>query len=348
MSNYLFIAGTRPEIVKISPLVNKLNAQVLLTGQHFKKEMIADFLPLINPSNLINLELEEFKDFQKNRYKISELIKSTILKLDCDNVFVLGDTNTTLVGAVAAKSANKKLFFIESGLRTEDLNQIEEYNRLIVSHLADINFCNHQNNVDNLKNEGIKENKIKLTGSTVYSALKRLNISESSNYRNDFLLLTLHRPENVDNQKRLSEIIMGLEKLNYKIIFPIHPRTKDKIESIDNLNTDHIEIIDPRNYDDFVELIKSSKFIISDSGGLQEEAMILRKPLLIPRKYTERPELINIFNLLTYKISEILSNASEIILDKSSLQETVLTNNLMYGQDEVIDKYLDCINNEEL
>jgi len=348
MSNYLFIAGTRPEIVKISPLVNKLNAQVLLTGQHFKKEMIADFLPLINPSNLINLELEEFKDFQKNRYKISELIKSTILKLDCDNVFVLGDTNTTLVGAVAAKSANKKLFFIESGLRTEDLNQIEEYNRLIVSHLADINFCNHQNNVDNLKNEGIEENKIKLTGSTVYSALKRLNISESSNYRNDFLLLTLHRPENVDNQKRLSEIIMGLEKLNYKIIFPIHPRTKDKIESIDNLNTDHIEIIDPRNYVDFVELIKSSKFIISDSGGLQEEAMILRKPLLIPRKYTERPELINIFNLLTYKISEILSNASEIILDKSSLQETVLTNNLMYGQDEVIDKYLDCINNEEL
>ena len=347
MSNYLFIAGTRPEIVKISPLVNKLNAQVLLTGQHFKKEMIADFLPLINPSNLINLELEEFKDFQKNRYKISELIKSTILKLDCDNVFVLGDTNTTLVGAVAAKSANKKLFFIESGLRTEDLNQIEEYNRLIVSHLADINFCNHQNNVDNLKNEGIEENKIKLTGSTVYSALKRLNISESSNYRNDFLLLTLHRPENVDNQKRLTEIIMGLKKLNYKIIFPIHPRTKDKIESIDDLNTDHIEIIEPRNYDDFVELIKSSKFIISDSGGLQEEAMILRKPLLIPRKYTERPELINIFNLLTYKISEILSNASEIILDKSSLQETVLTKNFMYGQDEVIDKYIDCINNEE-
>ena len=259
MNNYLFIAGTRPEIVKISPLVNKLDAQVLLTGQHFKKEMIDDFLPLINPSKLVNLELEEFKDFNKNRYQISELIKSTILELDCDNVFVLGDTNTTLVGAVAAKSANKKLFFIESGLRTKDLNQIEEYNRLIVSHLADINFCNHQNNVDNLIDEGIAKNKIKLTGSTVYSALKRLNLSESNNYPNDFLLLTL-QIENVDNKKRLKELIMSLEKLKFKIIFPIHPRTKDKIESINGLNTDHIEIIEPKN-DDFVNLIRSSKFL---------------------------------------------------------------------------------------
>ena len=111
-------------------------------------------------------------------------------------------------------------------------------------------------------------------------------------------------------KKRLKELIMSLEKLKFKIIFPIHPRTKDKIESINGLNTDHIEIIEPRNYDDFVNLIRSSKFIISDSGGLQEEAMVLRKPLLIPRKYTERPEMLNVFNLLTYEVSEILHNAS--------------------------------------
>ena len=108
----LFIAGTRPEIIKISPLVNELNSQVLLTGQHFKKEMIDDFLPLINPSNLINLELEEFKDFHSNRYLISNLIREKILELDVNNVFVLGDTNTTLVGAIAAKSAKKKLFLL--------------------------------------------------------------------------------------------------------------------------------------------------------------------------------------------------------------------------------------------
>ena len=123
----LFIAGTRPEIIKISPLVNELNSQVLLTGQHFDKEMLHDFLPLINPSNLLNLELKEFKDFNQSRYLISDKIKSKILELDIDNVFVLGDTNTTLVGAMAAKSANKD-YFMESGMRTGDLKQIEEYN----------------------------------------------------------------------------------------------------------------------------------------------------------------------------------------------------------------------------
>ena len=121
----LFIAGTRPEIIKISPLVNELNSQVLLTGQHFDKEMLHDFLPLINPSNLLNLELKEFKDFNQSRYLISDKIKSKILELDIDNVFVLGDTNTTLVGAMAAKSANKRLFFMESGMRTGTSNKLK-------------------------------------------------------------------------------------------------------------------------------------------------------------------------------------------------------------------------------
>ena len=132
--------------------------------------------------------------------------------------------------------------------------------------------------------------------------------------------------------------------LDYKIIFPIHPRTKDRINKINNLDTDHIEIIEPKNYDDFVKLMKSSKFIISDSGGLQEEAMVLRKPLLIPRKHTERPEILNVFNLLTYEISSLLENAKEIIANKSVLQKKVLQSDFLYGKDEVIDNYLNLIN----
>ena len=348
MTNNLFIAGTRPEIIKISPLVNELNAQVLLTGQHFKKEMIDDFLPLISPSNLINLELDEFKNFQLNRYVISNLIKLEIQKLDVDNVFVLGDTNTTLVGAIAAKAANKKLFFVESGLRTRDLNQIEEYNRLIVSHLADINFCNHQNNVENLRKEGIADNKIYLTGSTVFSAIDKFKNSENDSRDVNYLLLTLHRPENVDDHKRLTDIVKVLKEINIKIIFPIHPRTKDKIKKISGLSIDHIEIIEPRNYEDFIKLIESSKFIISDSGGVQEEAMILRKPLIIPRRYTERPEMLNIFNILTYDVSEILEKSNEIISGDSLLQKNVLESSFLYGEDEVIGKYIDIIQKESL
>ena len=215
---------------------------------------------------------------------------------------------------------------------------------MIVAHLADINFCNHENNVNNLK-EGIADNKIYLTGSTIFSALNRLNVFELHEDENNYILLTLHRPENVDDEHRLKDIILGLKMLDYKIIFPIHPRTKDRINKINNLDTDPFEIIEPKNYDDFVKLMKSSKFIISDSGGLQEEAM-LRKPLLIPRKHTERPEMLNVFNLLTYEISSLLENAKEIIANKSVLQKKVLQSDFLYGKDEVIDNYLTLINRQ--
>ena len=109
-----------------------------------------------------------------------------------------------------------------------------------------------------------------------------------------------------------------------------------------------MEIIEPKNYDDFVKLIKSSKFVISDSGGVQEEAMILRKPLLIPRKYTERPEMLNIFNLLTYEVSDILKNALDLIENRSTLQEKVQQHAYLYGENEVINKYLSFIKQEGL
>ena len=344
MSNKnLFIAGTRPEIIKISPVLNKLNAKIMLTGQHYKKEMSEDFLPLIEPSEVINLNLEEFKNFNNNRLSISEILKKEILNTNVDNVFVLGDTNTTLVGAISAKAANKRLLFIESGLRTSDLEQVEEYNRLIVSHLADINFCNHKNNVNNLIKEGIDNKKIKLTGSTVFSALKNLNISYDKTNSEDFILLTLHRPENVDDENRLQDIIESLKELNHKIIFPIHPRTKNKIETSKSIDLNHIEIIDPVDYKFFVELIQKSKFIISDSGGLQEESMILRKPLLIPRKYTERPEMLDIFNLLTFDTKILVKEATSLINGSSKLLETVNNSPLLYGEDEVIEEIINTI-----
>jgi len=339
----LFILGTRPEIIKISPLLNRLRPKIILTGQHQKKEMIESFLPLIDPSEVINLDLEEFKDFNNKRYQIGNILKNEILKSEIDNVFVLGDTNTTLIGAIAAKESKKKLFFLESGLRTYDLEQVEEYNRLIVSHLADINFCNHQNNVDNLISEGISENKIILSGSTVYSALMNQEILTDKNNSQDFILLTLHRPENVDNNQRLSDIITSLKELNYKIIFPIHPRTKNKLEKYNNIDVEHLSIVDSVDYQEFIELMNKSKFIISDSGGLQEESMILRKPLLIPRKFTERPEMLNVFNLLTYEVNELISESKSLIDETSALLQTIEKSPFLYGDDKVIDKMINSI-----
>jgi len=339
----LFIAGTRPEIVKISPLINRLNASILLTGQHHKKEMLNNFMDLVDTEEIYDLQLEEFRNFNNEIYKIVEILKNKIIEINPKNIFVLGDTNTTLVGAMAAKSAKKKLYFIESGLRSGDLEQIEEYNRIIVSHLADINFCNHQNNIVNLTDEGIHSNKISLTGSTVFSALSNLNLSFDGKGSEDYILLTLHRPENVDNSERLEDIVNSLKKINYKIIFPIHPRTNEKIKQNRNLNLNHLEILNPQDYMNFVRLIKNSKFLISDSGGLQEESMILRKPLLIPREYTERPEMLNKFNLLTFETEKMVDEAKLIIDGSSSLLKTTKTDSFLYGQSESIDNMLELI-----
>ena len=169
MSEYLFIIGTRPEITKIAPIANKIDCKILFTGQHFSKNMLEGFFDLIKKKEIINLNLKNFKDFNQNERYLSDKLSKKIKEINPKKVIVQGDTNSTLTGAIAAKFSNKKLYFIESGMRSFDILQVEEYNRLITSHLADLNFCNHISNQKNLLNEGVNKNKILVTGSTVYS-----------------------------------------------------------------------------------------------------------------------------------------------------------------------------------
>jgi len=340
--NIIVVAGTRPEITKLSPLINAIDAKVLLTGQHYSKDMRESFLKLLNTKKIEKLDLEGFEDFSKNRYKIIDKLTKNLKKRSEKLVIVLGDTNTTLVGALAAKASNKQLLFLESGMRSFELTQIEEYNRLIVSHIADFNFCNHSSNVENLVKEGISEKKIFLTGSTVYSSLKLIE-SKKNIDDEDYVLLTLHRPENVDNDKRLNELVKSLQELNTKIIFPIHPRTKQKLKSFDPENSKNIEFTEPQDYKTFISLISQSKFVISDSGGLQEECMILRKPLLIPREYSERREMLNVFNILTPSVEEVLSESKKLENYSSSLLKSVESRDYLYGKDEVVDNMIQII-----
>ncbi len=340
--NSLVIAGTRPEITKLSPLINNINSKVLLTGQHYSKEMRETFLNLLTTNEIEKIDIGGFEDFSKNKYQITDDLTKILKKRDENLIIVLGDTNTTLVGAIAAKASNKKLLFLESGMRSYELTQIEEFNRLIVSHLADYNFCNHATNVENLVEEGISTKKIFLTGSTVFSSLKIIDQKKYS-YDDEFILLTLHRPENVDNDIRLNELIKSLQKLDTKVIFPIHPRTKQKIKEYDLNSIKNIEFIEPQDYPTFIGLISGSKFVISDSGGLQEECMILRKPLLIPREYSERKEMLNVFNLLTPTAEQVLSESKKLESGESSLLESVRSEKYLYGKSEVIDNMIEII-----
>lgn len=336
----IFVVGTRPEIIKVAPIANKIPSIILFTGQHFDTNMSDDFFELLDVEEFINLNLNE-----KNNLSVREMansIANEVKKIDSEKIIVQGDTNSTLAGAIAAKFQRKKLFFIESGMRSGDLMQIEEFNRILISHLSDINFCNHENNKINLINENIQNEKIKITGSTVYSSLKlaskkKKNLNKFKNY----ILLTLHRPENVDNDIKLNNILDSIEKLESKVVFPIHPRTRKKLNSLKFKN---IELIEPQNYFSFIELMENSIFIISDSGGVQEEAAILRKPLIIPRDYTERPEMLGKFNLLAKNTKELFEESKKILDSSSLLCPSIKNSKLLYGEDDPINKIIDCIN----
>ena len=329
-----FVAGTRPELIKLAPVINLTNAYVIFTGQHYDKNMSDDFFNLIKCDEFINLNFDQkgifdhTKDMSK---KIQSVLKETVI----DKVVVQGDTNTTLAGAVASKLQNKFLYYIESGMRSYDVGQIEEYNRVIVSHLADINFCNHNLNKDNLIKENINPQKIIVTGSTVYSSVMQIDLDKEKINDKEYILLTLHRPENVDDKDRLNSLMEAINSLNFFTIFPIHPRTKKMINSEEN-NYENISFIDPQDYESFLNLINHSKFIISDSGGVQEEASILRKPLLIPRNYTERPEMLEKFNLLTPTPKNVTDESIKLINGESKLISNIKNSDLLYGKDEVV------------
>ncbi len=335
MSKPLFIAGTRPEIIKISTLSNYLKSKILFTGQHFDKEMSEFFFKLINKSSLLELGSKNYKEGSHELF-IND-IKRKLEEINPASVIVQGDTNTTLYGALAAKSLGIKINYIESGMRSRDINQIEEINRIIVSGLADLNFCNHKNNKENLLLENISEKKICVSGSTVYSVLyenQLINeISESE--KEKFILLTLHRPENVDDKKKIFSMLETINSIGEKIIFVTHPRVQEFINSNSIYSYKNITLEKPKNYFDFVNLLKSSFFVISDSGGIQEESSILGKPLLIPRKFTERPEMLNIFNLLVQTNEELL-NESKKLLKGTSILEKGQNKELLYGKSEVI------------
>ena len=338
----LFIIGTRPEIIKTYPLVNKLDADILFTGQHFDNKMSKNFFSLFKNKEIITLDNNFFKKKDLIPNLITNEISKKIKSIKPKYVFIQGDTNSVLYGATAAKSNNIPVFYLESGLRTFDINQIEEYNRVITSHLADLNFCNHVTNRDNLIKEGINKRKIFVSGSTVYSAIKPFILKENEirKKNGEHILLTIHRPENTDDFARFNSILSTLNSLGEKIIFPYHPRIKKYLKNESILKYKNVKIVEPQTYKIFLESINGSKFVISDSGGLQEECMILKKRLIIPRRYSERPELLNKFNFLAEDNKKLLDLSKKILNEKIK----ITTNKNIYGEDEVINKIITKVN----
>lgn len=295
------ILGTRPEIIKMSPILPLLNQDfkhiLIHTGQHYDFNMDKIFFEELNlkkPDYMLNIGSHSHA---KQTAMMLEKIEDILIKENPSLIIVHGDTNSTLAGGLAAAKLQIPIIHIESGCRSFNKTVPEETNRIIVDHISNTLIAPNIKEENNLLKEGINSKMIKCLGSTSFDAIKRNKelipltkiLKKFELIENNFVLVTLHRAGNTNNLDNLRNIINAINTLSEKIkfIFPIHPRTKKIIEENKIKLNKNILIIKPQSYLTFLGLIMSSRFIISDSGGIQEEALALNTPCLIPRSETE-------------------------------------------------------------
>ena len=301
------VLGTRPEMIKMMPLLKLLGdrGRMIHTGQHFDDDLSGKFLRELGlgaPS--LHLEVG-------GRRRGSQIGDATLLLEEHFNadppevVVVHGDTNAALAGALAANASGIPLIHVESGLRSFDRAMPEEHNRIVVDHLADLCLAPTETNRANLAAEGIGGDRVILTGNTVVDAVLELLppppeqhavLAQHGLEPGRYVLSTLHRPENVDDPEVLGMILSELGRCDLPVLLPLHPRTRASIEDngLSGLLA-KVQVLAPIGYIEFLSLAASSALLVSDSGGVQEEASVLKRPVLVVRNSTERPEILGTF-----------------------------------------------------
>lgn len=326
------ILGTRPEIIKMSPIIRECEKQgidyyILHTGQHYSYEMDKIFFDQLKlPQAKYNLDVGSGKHGEQTA-KMLAGIEEILIKDSPDVVLVQGDTNTVLAGALAASKLQIKIGHVEAGLRSFDRTMPEETNRIVADHISDYLFAPTETSKKYLLNEGISDDKIFVTGNTVVDAAYQ-NLEISKNEANilkelgltkkKYFAATAHRAENVDSKERLCGILNGFSQI-YKefglpIIFPAHPRTVKMIEEFGFKVPEGTKLVEPLGYLEFLQLENGAKLILTDSGGVQEEACILKVPCITLRDNTERPETVDAgANLISGCREKIIECARKII-----------------------------------
>lgn len=314
------VMGTRPEAIKLSEIVRLLGAAALPihTGQHYSADLwsavAADIgLPHVATAASVGgqfraTQIGDAVTALGAMFRATKSIRA---------VLVQGDTNATLAGALAANAESLPLLHVEAGLRSHDRRMPEEHNRVLVDHLSDICFAPTLDACSNLAAENIDAARIVLTGNTVVEAVRRMLPMPPA--RRDFcrqhrveprryVLATIHRPENTDDQTRLAAILADLRSLDVPVVLPLHPRTRQAAAPawLRGLN-----VVDPLPPREFLALLAESALAISDSGGVQEEATVLGCAVLIVRRSTERPEALGRWSELVQPGNSLRSRAQE-------------------------------------
>jgi UDP-N-acetylglucosamine 2-epimerase (non-hydrolysing) len=301
------VLGTRPEIVKMSPVIRALDEAdadyfIIHTGQHYSGNMNAVFFKELRIKKpRYNIGAGSGSHGQETSRMLMG-VEDVLIRKEPDMLLVQGDTNSVLAGAIAASKLGIPVGHVEAGLRS--YYQIpEETNRIVADHVSDLLFAPTAHSKKILLSEGLESKDVFVTGNTVVDAifqnrenmsksriLKRLGLTEGG-----YILVTFHRVENVDDPRRFAWILSQLDavgkRFNLPILYPIHPRSRKRMKS-HGLDKGGVRLIDPVGFFDFLKLLSSSSLVITDSGGVQEESCTLKVPCITLRENTERPESI--------------------------------------------------------
>lgn len=301
----LHVVGARPNYMKIAPIIvaaSKHNcfAQVLVhTGQHYDAKMSDIFFEELElPSPNYHLGVGSGSHAQQTA-KIMMAFEPVIEAEKPDMLLVAGDVNSTIACALVAVKLGVPVAHVEAGLRSFDWTMPEEINRILTDRISSLLFTPSPDADENLIAEGVDPSKIVFVGNVMIDTLVRLLPQTESRWGNlqsifsleKYTLVTLHRPSNVDSQKQLQEILEALQVLSEhcKVIFPVHPRTRQRIESFGLQSSSNLILTEPLGYLDFLTLERYATLVITDSGGVQEETSYLGVPCLTVRENTERP-----------------------------------------------------------
>jgi UDP-N-acetylglucosamine 2-epimerase len=321
----VIIAGNRPEIIKVSELIKLLNDKYesvfLYTGQHYSPNMRDVFLK--------DLDVKFDYDLASNTSDVSTLtenIQKFLINIHPKYVIVYGDTNSTLAGALASTNTDCKLIHIEAGIRNFNQSFIEERNRVKIDSISDYLLAPTELSKVFLKYEDLGD-RAYVTGNLIVDVCRKiastLDTLPKSNLPSEYILLTVHKPAIVEDQDMLKKLSKLLAKIKYKIVFPAHPRTISSMARNDITLPPNVKVVEALGYRDFLGLLKNCLLVMTDSGGVQEESVLLKKPCITLFSTTDRQETILIkANRLFFPL-DLAQSISEVIEEMIGTRITI-------------------------
>ncbi|MEU4744586.1 UDP-N-acetylglucosamine 2-epimerase (non-hydrolyzing), partial [Actinosynnema sp. NPDC023658] len=305
------VCGTRPELIKLAPLIRVLGAEatVVYTGQHYDTAMYHRIRQDIGrPGRFHELSVGGGGRRGTQLGAAVAAVDEVLARHPTRAVIVQGDTTSALAGALAANAGDVPLVHVEAGLRSFDRAMPEEHNRVAIDHLADLCCAPTPLNRTNLLAESVPEERIAITGNTVVEALvtalpgrdeEAVVLAAHELDRDGYVLATVHRPENVDDPVNLEVILRELNRLPLPVVLPLHPRTAKRVEGFGlTALLRRLKVVEPQAYPAFLALARCAAVVVSDSGGIQEEVSVLKRPVVVVRRSTERPEIEGTFGTL--------------------------------------------------